>query len=78
LERFARHLLHSTVEKIGWEERPIESSQQQLLRAIVLDAAAYFGESATVEEVHRRFAALRKNLDSVPANLQGVIFTSAV
>jgi aminopeptidase N len=77
LAKFARDLLRPSVDRVGWEERPGEASDQRMLRTIVLAAASYFGDGATIEAVQLRFEAARKDLSAVPPDLQGLVFTGA-
>lgn len=72
LVAWARELFAPIIAKVGWEERPEESSERQLLRATVLSAGMFFGVPSVVGEVRRRFPG------PVAPNLQNVVFTGAV
>jgi aminopeptidase N len=77
LLEWGQKLFRGIIAKAGWDEKPGESSEQQLLRMTVLAAGMHFGEPQVVEEVRRRFAAARKDLSTVAPNLQGLVFAGA-
>ncbi|MBI2930161.1 MAG: M1 family metallopeptidase [Planctomycetes bacterium] len=77
LEAWAQRLYRPVAEKVGWEERADESPERLLLRATVLGAAVHFGDPGAVAEVKKRFEAARRDLASVPPNLQSLVFSGA-
>jgi puromycin-sensitive aminopeptidase len=74
LEEWARALLRATAHAVGWEEAPNEPSDRTLLRTTILGSAVRFGEPEAVEQVRRRFEALRKDFGSASPNLRSTIF----
>jgi len=77
LTEWAQKLFAPIIEKVGWEEKPGETSDRQLLRMTVLSAGMYFGESKVVAGVKRRFETARRDLSTLSPNLQGVVFGGA-
>jgi puromycin-sensitive aminopeptidase len=74
LEAWARSLLKPTAASVGWDEAPNESSERTLLRTTILGSAVRFGDPEVVDQVKRRFEAVRKDLTAVAPNLRSTIF----
>jgi len=56
-DRFVAQLLQKPFSRVGWDRRPGESSDTQLLRRSLIDALGRAGDKAVVEEAQARFAA---------------------
>jgi len=74
LEAWARSLLKETAHAVGWDEVPNEPSERTLLRMTILGSAVRFGDPEAVEQVRRRFVAVRKDLGAASPNLRSTIF----
>ncbi|HLY72476.1 MAG TPA: M1 family metallopeptidase, partial [Planctomycetota bacterium] len=74
LEAWARALLKETAHAVGWDEATKEASERTLLRMTILGSAVRFGDPEAVEQVRRRFEAVRKDLNAVAPNLRSTIF----
>jgi aminopeptidase N len=56
--------------RLGWQERPGESFNMPLTRALLLRLMARFGEAEVRAEAMRRYARFLADRDSVPPNLR--------
>ena len=74
LEAWARSLLKETAHSVGWDEAPNESSERTLLRTTILGSAVRFGDPEVLDQVRRRFEAVRKDLNAATPNLRSTIF----
>ena len=71
---YARDVLSGISERVGWEARTNESHNDTLLRALVLGAAASFGDERVVRQALKRFA--HRDSEIVHADLRGVIYAT--
>lgn len=73
LRALSRRLTARQVKRLGWDEKPDETSFDRLLRPTVLGLASYGEQPAVVQEALRRFTAMKRPED-LPPNLRGVIY----
>ncbi|ANP44984.1 M1 family metallopeptidase [Candidatus Viadribacter manganicus] len=72
INAYARATLRPFFERVGWEARPGETSNQMLMRASLITTLGNLGEPSVVEEARRRVHAAQTN----PAALPGAIRTA--
>jgi aminopeptidase N len=68
--QYVRGLLGPVFDRIGWEERPSESSDVRLLRSSLLGTLGQLGDTKVVSAARARFAGMRKDPKSVTADLR--------
>ncbi|MCZ6891802.1 MAG: M1 family metallopeptidase [Chloroflexi bacterium] len=73
-QAFARELLRSIVQKVGWEAHSGEGHLQTLLRSTVLDGIGSFGEPDTLAEAEQRFRRLAEEPSSLAPELRSVVY----
>jgi aminopeptidase N len=67
---YARLLLRSAFDRLGWEPRPGEESEAALLRHRLIADLAALGDPEVTAEARRRFAALMRDRTAVAAALR--------
>ena len=72
---FADKLSQSQVERLGWDEKPGESTADQKLRGLVLGLSAYGENPATVAKATELFNGYKASGTPLPAELRDLIFT---
>lgn len=77
MKPFIRSLVAKQFKRLGWEEKPGEVYFDSLLRPTILGLAALAEEPSVVTECLRLFDAAKKPED-LPADLRGVIYSTAV
>jgi aminopeptidase N len=70
VNEYARRTLRPYFERVGWEARPGETSNQMLIRASLIETLGNLGEQSVIEEARRRVRA------NDPALLPGAIRTA--
>lgn len=70
VNEYARRTLRPYFERVGWEARPGETSNQMLMRASLIETLGNLGEQSVIEEARRRVRA------NDPALLPGAIRTA--
>lgn len=75
LKKFCDKLVSSQVERLGWDEKPGESSADHKLRGLVLGIGLYAENAALVAEAKARFAAAKSGKTKLPAEIRGLIMT---
>jgi aminopeptidase 2 len=80
LNMFRRELFVPLIEKLGYEYSESESRDTSLLRTLAVEHASAARDEGVVEELKSRFKHYVETGDnsSIPADLQRVIFTTAV
>ena len=73
--QFALKRLSPVMQKIGWDAREGEASSIINLREILIGTMSYLGDSATITEARRRFAAQANDNKAVPAALRQTILS---
>jgi aminopeptidase N len=58
---------------LGWDARPNESSNDTLLRNLIIDRLGYFGDEAVVAEARARFARFLAAPDSLAPDLRSPV-----
>jgi len=62
-------------QRLGWEERPGESTTDTKLRGTIIGLGAYADVPAIIDKSLALFTSYRKDPASVPAELRGIVFT---
>eukprot|EP00245_Coleochaete_scutata_P004190 TRINITY_DN1646_c0_g1_i1.p1 TRINITY_DN1646_c0_g1~~TRINITY_DN1646_c0_g1_i1.p1 ORF type:complete len:694 (+),score=142.25 TRINITY_DN1646_c0_g1_i1:286-2082(+) len=73
-----RRLFKKIADTLGWEAKPGESHLTSLLRPLVLQMLAKFGDEATIAECQKRFPGLAEDLSSVHPDLRQLVMSFAV
>jgi puromycin-sensitive aminopeptidase len=73
LKPYLRKLTAKQLNRLGWEEQPVDSHFDKLLRPTVLGLASYGEEKTVVNEAKRRFKDMKKSEDIYP-DLRGVVY----
>jgi puromycin-sensitive aminopeptidase len=76
LKPFIINLAATELERLGWEEQETDSHFDKLLRPTVIGLTASAEDPTTVKECLERFASMKRPED-VPADLRGIIYTTA-
>jgi aminopeptidase N len=71
--RYAVSLLHPLLDRLGWDEKPNESSDNTLLRGTVIAALGRFDDGAVIAECRKRFAASLAKPGSLSPNIADVV-----
>jgi aminopeptidase N len=72
---YARALIKPVAETLGWEAAPQETPDVVDLRDTLLRDLSRWGDQATIDEAHRRFAAFVHNPGSLSADAQTTLLT---
>jgi len=75
---FVRGLLTEQAERLGWEEKPNESSEDAKLRALIIGMGVYAKQPAILGKALDLFAAYKKDSSVVTSELRGVVLGAAV
>jgi aminopeptidase N len=67
---YASALLRPQLQRLGWEPKASESSQDALLRTGVISRLGVYGDEGVIEEAKARFAKFLAKPDSLPAELR--------
>lgn len=78
IKALVQKLVKSQAERLGWDERKNESAADQKLRALVLGLASWSEEDASIKTALEKFEVYKSRQGSVPAELRGVVFSTAV
>ncbi len=73
--QFSLKHLAPMMAKIGWDAREGESSSIVNLREVLINTMSYLGDTATITEARRRFAAQATDDKAVPAALRQTILS---
>ena len=76
LKPFVRELTAQQLARLGWEEAKSDSHFDKLLRPTILGLSASADEPDVVKGCLERFNSA-KDIEAVPADLRGVVFTTA-
>lgn len=71
-------MVKKQIARLGWEEKPNESSSDTKLRATIVSLGVYTEESDYINKALELFDLYRKNPSSVPAELRIVAFVAAI
>jgi aminopeptidase N len=72
---YARALIKPMAETLGWDAAPQETPDVVDLRNTLLRDLSRWGDQATIDEAHRRFAAFVKDPNSLSADAQATLLT---
>lgn len=78
IKSFVRKLIETQYQRLGWEEKPAESTQDTKLRALIIGMGVYANHPDIVAGALERFGLFKKDHSSINAELRGVIFSAAV
>ncbi len=78
LKTMSRQLVQKQVQRLGWEEKPHETTADTKLRSLVLGLGAYGEDKMIIAEAHKLFAAYQKNSSAVPAELRALVMSIVV
>ncbi len=73
-QEYARRLLRPQLQRLGWEPKAGESSNDALLRARIIGALGHYGDKAVIAEAQARFQKFLTNPDTLPADLRPPVF----
>jgi aminopeptidase N len=72
---YARALIKPVADGLGWDAAPQETPDLGVLRDTLLRDLSRWGDQATIDEAHRRFAAFVKDPHSLSADAQATLLT---
>jgi len=78
LKKFCDKLVAAQVKRLGWDEKPGESSADQKLRGLVLGIGLYAENDELVREAKAKFARAKDGKTKLPAELRSLIMTIPV
>lgn len=76
LHRYIRRLIGSLVERLGWQEKQVESVFEKKLRAIILRAAVFYGDREAIRISLGYFQQWMQNGTTIPANIRDIVYHS--
>ncbi|MDB5186071.1 MAG: putative Aminopeptidase [Candidatus Saccharibacteria bacterium] len=78
IKALIRTLIQSQFERLGWEEKENEPSQDTKLRATIIAYGVYAEHDAILKKALELFEAYKQDADNVPSELRAVIFGAAI
>lgn len=72
-KRYAISRLSPVLQKLGWENRPDDSSTTKQLRTRLIGQLSGLGDAAVLAEARRRFAASETDPNALPADLRRTV-----
>lgn len=78
IKQLVAGLVQAEYERLGWEEKPDESSEDQKLRGTILGLGAYAEVPAIVSHAQDLFSQYKTDTSVVSAELRGIVFGVAV
>lgn len=78
IQAMIRTLIDAQYQRLGWEEKPGESTQDTKLRATIISLGVYAKHPAILNEALRLFTAYTSNPDVVSSELRAIVFGAAV
>ncbi len=78
IKKLVRSLIETEFARLGWDEKPGESSDDTKLRATVISLGAYAEDEAITVEALKRYEAYKTNPQAVASELRGIVFGVAV
>ncbi len=78
IKALIRKLIEGQFQRLGWEEKPGEPSQDTKLRATIIALGVYSEHETILACSLELFEEYKKDAQSVDAELRGIIFTAAI
>lgn len=78
LKTLVRKLIQTQFDRLGWEEKTDEPSQDTKLRATIIGLGVYAGHPAIVEHALQLFEAYKTDTQAVPSELRDIVFGAAI
>lgn len=73
-QEYARQLLRPQLQRLGWEPKPGESSNDALLRTRIIGALGHYGDKAVIAEAKARFQKFLTNPETLTADIRPPVF----
>lgn len=77
-EAFLRSLYSSVGEALGWDTKEGEAHTAPMLRSLVINRLAKYGDAKTVEEAKKRFANYLKDPSSLSPDLRTAVYATVL
>lgn len=78
VKAFLRKLIDTQYKRLGWEEKPKESSHDTKLRATIIGLGVYAEHTAIVAHALELFEAYKNTSASIDSELRAIVFGAAV
>ena len=78
IKALIRKLIQSQFDRLGWEEKEGESSQDTKLRATIIALGVYAEHEAIIKRSLELFAAYKQDQTDINPELRGIVFTAAI
>lgn len=78
LKSLVSALITNEYQRLGWDERQVDSTADQKLRATILGLGVYSEKPEIITEALDKFDAYQKDSSAVSAELRGIVFSAAV
>lgn len=78
IKALIRKLIETQYQRLGWEEKPSEPSQDTKLRATIIGLGVYSEHEAILGHALELFEAYKSNPQAVPSELRGIVFSAAI
>jgi len=78
LDKFVLQVCNKIGTDLGWSSAPGEDESRQSLRGVVLNTMGACGDASIVEEAKKRWTTFLADKESLPADLQGCVFSLVV
>ncbi len=77
-KKMVRTLIQTQYERLGWQEKPGEDTQDTKLRALIIGTGVYAEHPAITAEALKLFERYKKDSQSVAAELRSIVFGAAM
>ena len=78
IKRLVKKLIAKEYARLGWEEKPGETTADQKLRATIIALGSYAGDAEIIDKITIAFNKYKKKRSSMPSELRSVVFSSVV
>ena len=75
-KKYSQEIFAPMVEKVGWKKKTGDSHSDILLRSLILDNAAKYGDQSVVAKSQALFKSIKKGRNPVQADLRGVVYNT--
>lgn len=78
IKALIRKLIETQYQRLGWDEKPNEPSQNTKLRATIIGLGVYSEHPAILGHALELFEDYKKDSKSIPSELRSIVFSAAV
>lgn len=78
IKALIRKLIQTQYERLGWDEKPNEPSQDTKLRATIIGLGVYAEHEAILGHALELFETYKSDQQAIPSELRGIVFSAAI